>query len=180
MNLGGSTNTRGLASVTGRAGKGDLVNSALDATPQGNRTISDGGESKVMLWGDSVHGRLKSEEASGEGKVKNGISEANKGGPIPSTGCLLLKEAHEVWRCVYLRQGKGRWSGMKERNSVNVALYLYSTGWGIVCTALAGDASTRRETRLTCEYGSDRSKPRPGNMTYAKKRYHRGEPNNPV
>ena len=109
MNLGGPTNARGLASVTSRAGNSDLVHNALDATRQGNRSVSDGGRSKAIVEGVSVHGGLKSEEASGEGEVKNGVLEANKGGPIPSTGCLLLKEAHDVWRCVYMRQGKGSW-----------------------------------------------------------------------
>jgi len=138
MNLGGSTNTRGLASVTSRAGKSDLVYDALDATRQGNRTVSDGGRSKAMVCGVFVHGGLKSEEASGKGKVKNGVSEANKGSPIPSTGCLRLKEAHEVWRCVYLRQGKGRWEwyeGKKfgECRAVFIQHWagncLYSFGW---------------------------------------------------
>ena len=56
---------------------------------------------------------------------------------------------------------------MKERKWANVAPYLCSPGRGIVCTALAGDASTRRETRLTCdECESDRSKPRPEMMKY--------------
>jgi hypothetical protein len=74
-----------------------------------------------------------------------------------------MKYCGEV-RCVaeVTRRVKGRREWYEGNITVNVALYLYYPGRGIVCTTLAGDASTRRETRLTCdEGGSDRSEPRP-------------------
>ena len=98
MNLGGPTNAGDLAGVASMGGKSDFMHDALDATSQGNRTVSDGGRSKAIVGGVSIHGRLKGEKTRGEGEVENGVSEANKGGPVPSTGYLLLMETHEVWR----------------------------------------------------------------------------------
>jgi hypothetical protein len=43
-----------------------------------------------------IHGGVKDEEASSEGEVDDGASEANKGGSRPSTRCFL--ETHRVWR----------------------------------------------------------------------------------
>lgn len=88
-----------LASVGSRGGKSNLVHDALDATREGNSAVSDGGRSKAIVgWG-----RLKSEKTRGEDEVEDRVSEANKGGPVPSTGYLLLMETHEVWRGLMCR-----------------------------------------------------------------------------
>jgi len=42
----------------------------------------------------SLHGRMQSEETSEKSNMKDGMSEACKGGVIASTGCLLLTEPH--------------------------------------------------------------------------------------
>jgi hypothetical protein len=76
--------------VANRTGKSDLVYDAPDTTRQGNSAVSDGGRSKAIVEGVSSRGELKSKEVGGEGKVKDWVSEANKGGPVPSMEYLLL------------------------------------------------------------------------------------------
>ena len=83
-------NTGHLASVANRTGKSDLVHDALGTTRQGNNAVSDGGRPKAIVEGVSSRGELKGKEAGREGKVKDWVSEANKGGHGPSIEYLLL------------------------------------------------------------------------------------------
>ena len=114
MNLGGPTNAGDLASVASRTGKSDLVHDAPDTTRQGNNAVSDGGRSKAIVEGASSRGELKSKETGGEGKVRDWVSEANKGGPVPSIGYLLLR-IDVLLKSLCYEAGKGEKSGMKER-----------------------------------------------------------------
>jgi len=129
MNLGGPTNAGDLASVANRTGKSDLVHDAPDTTRQGNIPVSNGRRSKAIVEGAFSHGELKNKETGGEGKVKDWVSEANKGGPIPSMGYLpSLLRVDVLLKSLCYEAGKGEKSGMKERKWGNVALYLYSAG----------------------------------------------------
>jgi len=85
MNLCGVVEMGALANVTNRAGKRNTMHDILEAASQRKR----------LMWDTIVvekASRLKSEEASGKGKVNDGTPEAHKGG----SGSLVLMKTHEI------------------------------------------------------------------------------------
>jgi hypothetical protein len=86
------TGALALVNVMNRAGKNNAVHDILEAARQRKRLVWD----PILIEKAS---RLKSEEASGEGKVNDGTPEAQA-----FSGSLVLMKTHEI--CSMFRWGR--------------------------------------------------------------------------
>jgi len=113
VNLCGPVETGALVNGTNRAGKSDAVHDILDTASQTKRPMSDPIVEEAS--------RVKSEEASGEGKVNDRTPEVHKGGSVS----LLLMKTHEI--CM-TRFDEGEEKRRYENRRMFSSIYITSLG----------------------------------------------------